>query len=149
MRYQRPNIHRGRPRRPRSSLALRTTVDGGKARPADCGTSRSHRQTDRRGASNDDTDRSRSPGMPPPLGPRFRSHPRHAAAPCIQTFAPPPNILYKSLFTENSVATQKQYSTSINTNKMQNTTIKSITSTTSSYITISLHLHSDWFLPIL
>jgi len=38
------------------------------------------------------------------------------------------NLLYKSLFTENSVATQKQYSTRINTNKIQNTTIKSITS---------------------
>ena len=37
-------------------------------------------------------------------------------------------FIYKSLFTENSVATQKQYSTSINTNKIQNTTIKSITS---------------------
>jgi len=32
-------------------------------------------------------------------------------------------IIYKSLFTENSVATQKRYSTSINTNKIQNTTI--------------------------
>ena len=33
-----------------------------------------------------------------------------------------PGRLYKSLFTENSVATQKQYSTSINTNKIQNKT---------------------------
>ena len=37
-------------------------------------------------------------------------------------------VLYESLFAENSVAAQKQYSTSIDTNKIQNTTIKSITS---------------------
>jgi len=36
--------------------------------------------------------------------------------------------IYKSLFTKNSLATRKQYSTGINTNKAQNTTIKSITS---------------------
>jgi len=34
----------------------------------------------------------------------------------------------KGAIYENSVATQKQYSTRINTNKIQNTTIKSITS---------------------
>jgi len=35
---------------------------------------------------------------------------------------------HKSIFAENSVATPKQYSTSINTDKIENTTIKSITS---------------------
>jgi len=49
-------------------------------------------------------------------------------------------IIYKSLFTENSVATQKQYSTSVNTNKMQNTTIKSITSSFFTKLKYLLHL---------
>ena len=47
---------------------------------------------------------------------------------------------YKSLFTENSVATQKRYSTSINTNKIQNTTIKSITSSFFTKLKYLLHL---------
>ena len=49
-------------------------------------------------------------------------------------------FLYKSLFTENSVATQKQYSTSINANKIQNTTIKSITSSFFTKLNYLLHL---------
>jgi len=49
-------------------------------------------------------------------------------------------LLYKSLFTENSVATQRQYSTSINTNKIQNTTIKSITSSFFAKLVYLLHL---------
>jgi len=47
---------------------------------------------------------------------------------------------YKSLFTENSVATQKQYSKSININKIQNTTIKSITSSFFTKLNYLLHL---------
>jgi len=49
-------------------------------------------------------------------------------------------IIYKSLFTENSAATQKQYSTSVNTNKIQNTTIKSITSSFFTKLNYLLHL---------
>jgi len=47
---------------------------------------------------------------------------------------------HKSLFTENSVATQKQYNTGINTNKIQNTTIKSITSSFFTKLNYLLHL---------
>jgi len=46
----------------------------------------------------------------------------------------------KSLFTENSVATQKQYSTRMNTNTIQNTTIKSITSSFFTRLNHLLHL---------
>jgi len=67
------------------------------------------------------------------------------------TSPPVCNFIYKSLFTENSVATQKQNSTSINTNKVQNTTIKSITSSFFTKLNYLLHLitklakaHSLW-----
>jgi len=56
-------------------------------------------------------------------------------------------LLYKSLFTENSVATQRQYSTSINTNKIQNTTIKSITSSFSTKLVHLLILLQNWQKP--
>ena len=49
-------------------------------------------------------------------------------------------IYIKTLFTENSVVTQKQYSTIINTNKIQNTTIKSITSSLFTKLNYLLHL---------
>ena len=49
-------------------------------------------------------------------------------------------LLYKSLFAENSVATQKQYSTSVNANKIQNTTIKSVTSSFFTKLNYLLHL---------
>ena len=57
-------------------------------------------------------------------------------------FLQPDNTMIsrKSLFTENSVATQKQYSTSINTNKIQSTTIKSITSSFFTKLNYLLHL---------
>jgi len=48
--------------------------------------------------------------------------------------------IYKFLFTENSVAIQKQYSTSINANKIQNTTIMSITSSFFTKLYYLLHL---------
>ena len=57
-------------------------------------------------------------------------------------FLQPDNTMIsrKSLFTENSVATQKQCSTSINTNKIQSTTIKSITSSFFTKLNYLLHL---------
>jgi len=51
-----------------------------------------------------------------------------------------PLLYINLLFTENSVATHKQYSTSINTNKIQNTTIESITSSFFTKLNYLFHL---------